>query len=161
MLNTQISPDVSALVELFIETKPGDVITYDAMTRQIGRSIKDHRWLALRAMDLSARDHGAVFANERGTGYVRLDPEDAHSIGATARGRVRRIARKAGKTIRYALQRQNGVSPEANRKANAEISVLGLMEHISSSKFATPTETHDKRPEPVAIVAQRMMDQMR
>lgn len=161
MLNTQISPDVSALVELFTETKPGDVISYEAMTRQIGRDIQIHRWLALRALDVAARDHGAVFANERGKGYARLHPEDAHSIGATARGRVKRIARKAGKVIRYALQRQNDISPEANRKANAEISVLGLMEHISANKFAAPTETHDKRAEPVAIIAQRMMDQMR
>lgn len=161
MLNTQISPDVAALVATLIASKSGDIISYDDLTKSVGRDVKVHRWLALRALDVAARDHGAVFANERGKGYVRLDPSQAHSLGHTARARVRRTTRKAAKTIRYALQRQNDIDPETARKTNAELSVLGLLEHISGNKYVVPNDVHETRAEPVAITAQRVIEQMK
>jgi hypothetical protein len=162
MISTEISPDVAALVERLIDSKPGDLVSYGALTAVVGRDVRgEHRWLVLRAMDVAARDHGAIFGNERGKGYVRLAAEDAHTIGSTARSAIKRKARKAGKLIRFATSRQNSLSPDAARKANAELSVLGLLEHLSRDKNAAPQEVHERRPEPVAIVGQRLMEAMR
>lgn len=157
MISTEISPDVAALVERLIDSKPGDLVPYTDLAATIGRDVRgEHRWLVLRAIDIAARDHGAIFGNERGKGYVRIAPADAHTLGATARTGIRRKARKAGKFIRYATSRQNDLPAESVRKQNAELSVLGLIEHVSSDKRAKPAEAHDTRPEPVAIVARRL-----
>jgi len=158
MINTQISPDVAALVEVLTACLPGGKVTYDQLDAAIGRSVRQHYWLVVRARDVAARDYGAVFGSERGVGLVRLTADEAHTVGSTARARIKRGARKAGKVIRYALSRQNNVSPEATRKANAELSVLSLLEHLARDKSAKPTEAHDTRPEPVAIVGRRLLE---
>lgn len=162
MISTEISPDVAALVERLIDSKPGDLVSYDDLAATIGRDVRgEHRWLVLRAREIANRDHGAIFGNERGKGYVRLAPEEAHSLGSTARSAIRRKARKASKMIRAAVSRQNSLPPEAARKSNAELSVLGLVEHLSRDRCASPAPIHERRPEPVAIVAQRLLEAMR
>lgn len=159
MLNTEISPDVAALVDTLKGVSPGSMVSYADLSAVVGRDLrKTHRWLLLRAITVAARDHGAVFANERGVGYARLTTEQLSDVGATARGRIRRTARLGAKRMRFGLSRANDVPPEAQRKINAELSALSLIEHISGDKASAPTPAHDVRAEPVAIAAKRMLE---
>lgn len=160
MISTEISADVAALVDALKSVPVGSTISYAEMTAAIGRKITDHRHLIHSALRIVARDHGAVFANDRGAGYTRLDTASLPNVGVAARGRIRRKARSAAKTIKYGMSRANDVSPETQRKVNAELSVLGLVEHLSRDDKAEPADAHSLRPEPVAIVAQRLLGAM-
>lgn len=156
MLNTEISPDVAALVELLRAASPGATVAYADLSKAIGRDIREHRYLMNSAQRIAARDHGAIFSNEKLVGYVRLTTDQLPDVGSTARAKVRRASRKASKFIRYGVERANDVAPETGRKINAEISALALIEHVSADKAAAPVPAHDQRPEPVAITARRL-----
>lgn len=158
MISTEISPDIAALVERLIDSKPGAAISYAELDKVIGRRVQSHYWMVLRAKDIAARDHGAIFGTIRGEGLTRLAPDEAHQIGHTARSRVKRMARKAAKTIRYAVSRQNELAEDATRKINAELSVLGLLEHLSRDGMASPQDVHNRRAEPVAVVGRRLIE---
>lgn len=161
MISTQISPDVAALVGRLITSKPGDDVVYADLNTAVGRDVvKTARYLVLRALDVAARDHGAVFANIKGVGYRRLAPEDAHTLGATARESIRRKSRKARKRILSATSRVNHLDAESARKTNAELSVLGVIEHVTHTKSARPVASHETAAEPVAITMQRLLREM-
>lgn len=161
MISVQISPDVAALVRRLIDSKPGDKVTYLDLNAAAGRDIqRTARWMFPRAVDVAARDHGALFANIKGVGYQRLAVEDAHMLGSTARSSIRRKARRAKKRIVSAVSRANYVEPEACRKANAEISILGVIEHLSKEGAAKPQVEHEASPQPVAITMQRLLREM-
>lgn len=160
MLSTEISPDVAALVETLREVSPGAVVTYASLSEAIGRDVRKDRWLITSAQRIAAREHGAVFGNERNVGYRRLEVDQLPDVGSTARARVRIASRKAARFIRYGADRANDVRPETQRKINAEISALALIEHVATDKAAAPVKAHDTRPEPVAVSARRLFPEL-
>ena len=156
MISTEISPDVAALVEALRGVSPGQTITYAALSEAIGRDVTEHRHLLASAQRIAAREHGAVFGNERSVGYTRLTIDQLPGVASTARARIRRTSRIAAKRLTQGAARTNDMPPDVQRKLNAEISSLALLEHIASDKAATPAPVHDQRPEPVAISARRL-----
>jgi hypothetical protein len=156
MISTEISPDVGALVAALQGVSPGATISYAALSEVIGRDITAVRYLLHSAQRIAAREHGAVFSNNRGVGYTRLTTDQLSGVGSTARSRVRRAAHKASKVIRQGFDRANDIAPEVGRKLNAELSALALIEHVASDKSATPVPAHDTRAEPVAVTARRL-----
>ena len=156
MISSEISPDVGALVAALADVSPGATISYAALSEVIGRDVTQVRYLLHSAQRIASREHGAVFANERGVGYVRLTTEQLAGVGSTARSRVRRAARKASKVIKQGFDRANDMPPEVGRKLNAELSALALIEHVATDKAAAPVDAHNVRPEPVAITARRL-----
>lgn len=156
MLTTEISPDVEALVAALADVSPGSAITYQQLTDVIGRDVQKHRHLIDSARRIAQREHGAVFSVEIGVGLSRLTLEQLPTVGSTARSRIRSTARRGAKALRQGSARANDIPPEVQRKLNAEISSLALVEHIASDKQAAPVEVHDQRPEPVALMARRL-----
>jgi hypothetical protein len=157
MISTEISPDVAALVEQLRAVPLGGTIHYAQLSAAIGRDVRRHRHLIDSARHIAERDHGAVFGNEINVGYTRLTVEQFPDLGSTARRRIRRASRKARKTLNYAGASVNDVPPSVQRKLNAEVSVLGLLEHLAADKLAAPAETHAVRPEPIAAVGRRLL----
>ena len=49
------------------------------------------------------------------------------------------------------------MSPETRKKINAELSSLALIEHFSTDRAAAPIGAHEHRPEPVAVIAHRLL----
>lgn len=160
MISTEISPDVAALVEALQAVSPGATITYAELSKVIGRDVRDVRYIVHSAQRIVARDHGAVFGNERKIGYTRLTTDQLPHVGSTARSRVRRSARKASRLIRYGSDRANIIEPEMQRRLNAELSSLALIEHVATDKAAAPVPAHDTRPEPVAVTARRLFKEI-
>lgn len=156
MLTTEISPDVEALVGALSGVSPGSAISYQELTSIIGRDVRKHRHLIDSARRIAQREHGAVFAVEVGVGLSRLTLEQLPDVASTARRRIRSTARRGSKALRQGSARANDIHPEVQRKLNAEISALALIEHIAGDKSAAPVEVHDQRPEPVAMMARRL-----
>jgi hypothetical protein len=156
MISTEISTDVSALVDALVGVSPGQLITYASLSATIGRDVQKVGWLLQSARRIAVREHGVVFGSERGVGLARLTTEQLPTVGATARDRIRRKAKTAQRAMIAASTRANDVSPETSRKINAELSVLGLIQEISKTKAAAPVAAHDARPEPVAVIAKRL-----
>ena len=160
MINTEISTEVKAILDLLLKTQIGQTVTYTEISEAIGREIKAYRWVALRALDIAARDHGILFGNVKGAGYVRLSSDQLASVGHTARHHIARKAKKAQRNLSRASEAQN-LSPTVALKVNAEISSLGLIREMSKDRYAEPPANAPEHPEPVAIVARRFVDKLK
>lgn len=154
-----LSAECRALADLFAAAPVGGTVTYAAMSHAIGRSIADRRYLALRAMQVATRETGAIFGSVRGTGYMRLKPQDAHMLGAHARGRIRRSAKRAADAITAAVQAANDMPDDAKRRAYAEVNAMALVRHITTDKQVSAASTEAKA-EPVGVVMRRFAQQI-
>lgn len=159
MINTDISPDVQALTDRLAAVPIGETVDYAALSAVIGRDIREVRYLVLAAMRKAIKDHGAAFANERKVGYRRLAPGEASKVGATARARIRRTARKSFKTISAMVAGANDMDDAARLAASREQSTLGLIAHLSRNA-SMPEAPENGKPEPVAITARRALEKM-
>lgn len=125
------SPEVRALYDLLVAVPYGGTVTLEAMSEAVGRNISSCRYIIYDAMRILEKESGAIFTCLRNVGYERLPPEDAHRLGYAVRSRIRRSSRRAYQTIAAAIQTSNSISDESVRRAMAEISTLGLIEHLS------------------------------
>lgn len=154
-----LSVECRTLADLFSAAPVGGTISYADMSRAIGRNIADRRYLALRAMQVATRETGAIFGSVRGVGYQRLQPQDAHMLGAHTRGRIRRSAKRTADAIVAALQSTNNMPDDARRRAYAEVNAMHLVRHITTDKQVSAASPEPKA-EPVAITMRRFAEQI-
>jgi hypothetical protein len=154
-----LSAETRALADLFAATTVGGTITFAAMSEAIGRGIEARRYIALRAMQIANKETGAIFGSVRGVGYQRLAAADAHMIGAHARGRIRRTAKRTADAITCAINTANDMPDDAKRRAFAEVNALSLMQHLARDKQVSAA-TPEPRAEPVAITMRRFAEQI-
>jgi hypothetical protein len=152
--------DVRTLADLFSSTSTDDVTTYADLSGAIGRSIKACRWLIYKALKLANAETGALFGTVHGVGFKRLSSQDAHYVGHGIRRKIRRSSRRGQTMIGRTVEMANDMPPSAKRKAYAEISVLGLIEHIARDRAVNHVSEQAEKPMPVAQVMRAMMEQL-
>ena len=158
MITTEISADARAIADLLIACPVGEVVTFAAMSTAIGRDIRARRHVISTARRVAEREEGAVFTIERHAGYKRLDAARvADVIGTTTRAHIRRAARRSVKSLHEGTKRVNDLPPEVQRKVAAEMSALGLIEHIARDKAAAPAADGPLKPQPVAVTARAVL----
>lgn len=146
--------DIRTLAEALKSASYGALVTFDDLSQALGRNVLlSQRYLIYAAIKVANEESGAVFASVRKRGYRRLPPDEAHKVGQTARRRVRRAARAAANGITAALRAANAIEPEAQRRANAEISALNLIEHLSMDRNVKPSAAHESTPQSVTETA--------
>lgn len=158
MLIAELSPEARSIADLLNSTEVAGLVTFQAMSTAIGRNILTRRYIVYTAMKLAERETGAVFMAVRGQGYKRLAASEVVEIvGSSARAHIRRTARRSAKTLNEGTRRCNNLAPEMQRKVAAEMSVLGLIEHISRDKVVVPKEDAPTKPQPVAVTAREFL----
>lgn len=160
MNSFEISPDTRALAERLTLVPHGATISYADLSKVIGRDILKFRYLAYSAFGVVRREHGAIFGVVRGKGYQRLNVDQAPAIGGTARRHIRRTARRASKNINAALAKANDVPNDVRLKANTELSVLGLIEHMGKDTNVKPSDDMQQAPQPVALAAKAFLERI-
>lgn len=161
MISTERSADTTAVVERLRECRVGGLVTWDDLSRCLGRDAKRCRHVLASAIRIVRREDGAHFESERGLGYRRVPAQDAHLIGNAARTKIRRTARRSRQHITQVIARTNDLPDDAARLANREVSALGLMEHLSrDSAQPEKEECKAQNPEPVGITAKLMLGRL-
>lgn len=160
MNSFEISPDTRALAERLAAVPYGGLVTLAELSGVIGRDIRLCRYLVYSAFRLARKETGAVFGAVRGEGYQRLTIEQLPAVGSTARKRIRGTARRASKSINAGLARANDVPNEVLLKANAELSMLGLVEHATRDAHIKPDATMAASPQPVAVAARALIERL-
>jgi hypothetical protein len=157
-LITEVSADALAIAAHLAATPVGAVVSHATLTGIIGREIREHRHLFYTAARIAQREHGAVFVTERGTGYRRLAPEAvAAVVGPAARNHIRRTARLGQRAIAAGTAKMNDAAPAVQRQIAAELSALGLVEHMARDAVTKPAEDGPTKAEPVAVAAKRFL----
>lgn len=129
----EIATDTRLLYAALVAVKPGEEITYAALSKDMGRPIGGGDPYLQSALRRAFAMDGAVFDNVRGVGYRRLqDPEIvASSIGDTdtLRRRAKRAARKLGAVTNY-----TDLPADTKVEYNARLSVFGAIAAMTSQK---------------------------
>jgi hypothetical protein len=155
---TEVHPDAMRIAEHLITVPVGEVVLHATLTSIIGRDIREHRHLFYSAARRAQKDGGVVFATERGIGYRRLAPEAvAAVVGPSVRKHIRRSARFGQRAIAAGTAKMNDATPATQRQIAAELSALGLIEHIARDAVTKPTDDGPTKAEPVAVAAKRFL----
>ena len=151
---------VRRLADVFSACRVGSTVSYQSLSRALGRDILTHRYFLPRAMKVANAETGAVFRNVRGVGYERVRAEEAHGKGQAARRRTRKICRVSQKQIENAMRHANDLTPDAIRKNWSEITHLGLITHQTYDRNAPVIPLEPLPPDPSKTAAESI-DRMR
>lgn len=158
MLHTELSADARTLADMLIACPIEDVITHDAMSSAIGRDVTLCRHVLATARRVALREVGAFFTAERSVGLRRVSAERATEIiGPNARKHIRKTAGKARRSLIAATETANDLPDDAMRRRAAEISALGLLEHISRDAPLRKATENTLKPLPVAVTARSFL----
>lgn len=160
MIATDLSADARRCADLLAATPRGETVSFATVTATIGRDINRCRHVLHTALRVAERETGACFASVRGVGYRRLAPEEIVKVGQTARARIRGYARRGRRTIQAGLAGANDLTPETQRQTAAELSSLGLLEHIARDRSLPAISETDVRPLTVADTAKAFMEKI-
>lgn len=158
MIQTELSADTRAVADVLVACSVGGVTTFATMSAAIGRDITLRRYILTAARRVAQREAGAVFVSERAIGLRRISAERAtETVGSTARRHIRRTARRAKSALLAATNGVNDLPPVAQRRLAAEVSALGLIEHLSRDAASKPSDDAPTKPQPVAVTARDML----
>jgi hypothetical protein len=161
VIATELSAEARAVADLLAQCPVGEVVTLAAMSAAIGRDIRTRRFVISTARRVAEREAGAVFTTERGAGYRRIDAARvADVIGTTARRHIRATARRSARTLNEGTRRLNDLPADVQRKVAAEMSVLGLLEHMARDKEVKIAPDGPMKPQPVAVTARAFLSAM-
>lgn len=126
-----LNQETVQLAELFAQAKPGETVTFEQMSKTIGRDIATCRWFIQCAHRIVLREHNAVFAPVRGEGYRRLLDEEIPAHAMRSVRRIRNTAKKGARelaSVDYA-----GLSPEKKMEHNLQMSLFSAITYSTES----------------------------
>jgi len=83
---------VLKLEEKLQEVSSGDTVSYEELSKHIGKDVRAIRWLLDKARNKTARELGCLFTAVRGVGIKRLLPKECPDYGVDS---VRSVRRKS------------------------------------------------------------------
>jgi hypothetical protein len=149
-LDLSLKTETRLLIDALRTAPIGQVVTFATLSAACGLDVQAQaRGLLNSARRIVARDHGAVFVSERNVGLRRLRPEEAPALGQSARRRIRTTSGKAMSKMVALAEASNGLSPDAQRKLNAEMAIHGLLREIATDRNAERAQADTVKPPPL------------
>lgn len=129
------SADTSILESVLREAEVGQMVTYDQMSKAIGRDVREHARSALATARKTLLKEGLVFGVEAKTGLIRLN--DAGILQSTESDR-RRVMRATKRSLhKLALVDFEKLDAEDKKKhitMSAQMGTLGMFASSSAQK---------------------------
>ncbi|MGQ0595799.1 hypothetical protein [Aquabacterium sp.] len=129
----RLSSDSKALAALLTSAGIGDVVTYAALSKAIGRDVRTSATGALHtARHLAQRDHRIVFDVVRGAGLKRLQDAEIVDLADKARDHARRHAKRTAKKL--TCVDFEALPKDKQTKHNAALSMFSALAELSTDK---------------------------
>lgn len=132
----QKSTDTKIIENVFAECKVGDVVTYDDLSKAIGRDVRKFASGAIQtAKKTMLKDHSMVFGTVRNVGFQRLQDEQIVDTFDNDRLRMQRIAKTSlGKLSTVKFDALNEDQKKRHVAASAQAGALAMFSQKSTSK---------------------------
>jgi hypothetical protein len=158
-LDLSLKTETRLLIDALRAVPLGQIVDFGTLSAACGLDVTGKgRSLLSSARSIAARDYGAVFVSERTVGLRRLRPDDAPTLGQSARKRIRSTSGAAMKKMVTLAEASNSLAPEAQRQLNAEMAIHGLLREIATDRT---TESMQKDTvKPPALVAQSFLEHL-
>mgnify|MGYP000865133817 CR=1 FL=1 len=152
-MNTPVfskSADTSIIENRLRNTQAGDTVSYDDLSRLIGRDVRAHCQSNLRSARKTLIAESIFFACVANTGFTRLTAEEAVVAADSYRQHIGRTARRGLKHLQHVALED--LTPETRKRHVAMAAQLGAVELFSSSKATKKLESKiDQSTSAVAI----------
>ena len=133
------SADTKVIEHRLRNTQPGDLVTYDELTKLLGRDVRQYCKSNMRSARNSLIGESIFFDCVAGEGLKRLNNEEAVRASDHYRTRARKAARR-GLTHLVNVP-FDSLSDESKRKHLAMSAQLGAIELFGSTKSSKRIET--------------------
>ena len=139
-MNFEKANDTKILESVLGEAKVGDLITYDELSKAIGRDVRKFAQPSLSSARRGLlRDKHFVFACETGVGLKRLNDEEIVLSSESDRRRMKRAATRAIKKL--TVVKFEGLSEELKRQHVVASAQLGAIEMFSGKNATKKIES--------------------
>lgn len=135
------SADTKIIESVLSEANVGDIVTYETLSRAIGRDVRKHAFSSLSSARRGVfKERQFVFQVIDNVGLQRLDDSGIVKSSSGDVQRMRRTARKAlGKLAVVKFEKLNDTEKRDHISASAQI---GAIEHFTSIKARHKIEKH-------------------
>jgi hypothetical protein len=149
----ELSTDAKTLANMLKNVEVGMVITYEEMTKAIGRDVRGPaRPVLVTARSIVQRENRMIFDCVRSEGLKRLNDGEIVDLSDQAMDRIRRTAKRTGKKLLCVNYDQ--MPREKQTKHNASLSMFGaiseLSKNASTKRLEREIEKHGGEQLPVA-----------
>jgi len=93
------SLDVKLICDLMLKVEVGSILTYESISKAIGRNIADYRYLVASALRNVQSSHQYVFSCVPKLGYKRLANNEIVSKGEQYIKHIRRTSNRGARTL--------------------------------------------------------------
>ena len=130
------SSDTKILESVLSEMKIGDFISYEQLSKSIGRDVRKFAIGALQTARLAMqRDHKMVFGVDRGSGLRRLNDEQIVDASELGRRKLQRTAKREIKKLETVeFDKLTEPTKRKHIAASAQMGVIAMFSGKSSSK---------------------------
>lgn len=132
------SADTSIIENRLRSTQPGDVVSYDELSKLLGRDVREHCRGNLNTARKTAMHEGIFFDVRTNEGLVRLDGEQATAASEHHIVRSRKAARRGLDHLAHVPF--DTLSDESKQKHLTASAQLGAIHLFSTSKSAKKIE---------------------
>jgi len=151
---------IRAIADMLNACSIAKTVTYQQMTRAIGKDVRTVPYILGRARRLSNEETGAVFKTVRGTGCERMPANQAPSIDNTFRAHVRKGARGVVRMLSNAMEKANDLTPDEVRRGWQAITHQGMIGQLAQDRSAPKMPDSILPPDP-AKTARDTLEAMR
>jgi hypothetical protein len=130
--NPELQLEIEKLYEALNELAPDGLLSYETMSRLLGYSIKQKPWVLMRAKKRFENNTGLRVGTVRGEGVRKLTAEAVPGLGAVARKRIGRIAKRGSEQL--IDLRYNDIDSRVQARIDAERSLLGAISAVASTQ---------------------------
>lgn len=136
----ELAIEVELIATILAEIPIGSTASYDAISRAINRPVQERRHALEKAVRMIEERDGTRFATVRGLGVRKLAGADVAGIGAFARQKIARTAKRTSR--RLSGLRYNDVPPESRARIDAERSLLAAIASAAADESIAKVEAN-------------------
>jgi hypothetical protein len=138
-MNFEKSADAKILEAVLAEANVGDMVTYQTLSRAIGRDVREFALPSLRsARHGLLKSKNMVFCCETGIGYRRLDDSQIVDAAEADRKKMKRAANRS--IAKLSAVDFNNLPPEKKKQhtvASAQMGAIAMFSSKSTTKRIT------------------------
>lgn len=140
-MNFEKSSDTKILESALSEAKVGDMVTYESLSKAIGRDVRQFAIASLQSARRSLlKSKGIVFGVETGVGYRRLDDSQIVDSTESDRAKMKRAAKRSIRKLE--VVNFDSLPPEKKKQHTVASAQMGAIAMFSSKSAAKRIESN-------------------
>jgi hypothetical protein len=134
--SAQVKTVARRIAERLQGASSDELVTHDELRALVPAALRPLYYMLIsKARRLVNEESGIILATVTKEGYRRLPPDiGVEHAGTHPMHRIRRTARRAGRSLTNSVRHANDLQPAQRRRAHQNLTVFGLVEHLTNRR---------------------------